>query len=281
MTWGLNKCVRHKATVVATALACFFMVHTALGQRHEGGHAPSVHISSLAAQPSFHEAQPSFSGGSSPATSITYRSSAAPAYGFSSQRGTTAPPSHRASPVQLGRPSAPASVGSAQARPAYSAPGVHNALPTTSPQSTAPAGHLGEWLNQHSNLPPGEQERMLRADPSFGRLPGEQQQRLVQQLRHVDQMNEQQRRRRLERSERIEHMSLQERMSLYRSNQVFSALPANRQSLMKRAFQDLRSVPPDQRQTVLNSAHYQSTFSPEERAILNDFLRVEPYEPPR
>jgi hypothetical protein len=50
---------------------------------------------------------------------------------------------------------------------------------------------------------------------------------------------------------------------------------------MKRAFNDLRAVPPDQRQTVLNSERYQGAFSPQERGILSDFLRVEPYEPQR
>ncbi|WP_420238724.1 DUF3106 domain-containing protein [Telmatobacter bradus] len=142
-----------------------------------------------------------------------------------------------------------------------------------------PAGHLGAWLNQHGNLPPQERERMLRSDPSFNRLPASEQQRLVEQLRQVGQMNEQQRQRRLARSEALEHLSPQERMSLYRSNQMFSALPSDRQVLIKRAFQDLRSVPVEQRQTVLNSARYQGVFSPDERGVLRDFLRVEPFEP--
>jgi hypothetical protein len=30
---------------------------------------------------------------------------------------------------------------------------------------------------------------------------------------------------------------------------------------------------------VLNSNRYRNAFSPEERGILNDMLRVEPYEP--
>jgi len=40
-------------------------------------------------------------------------------------------------------------------------------------------------------------------------------------------------------------------------------------------------VPLDQRETVLNSARYQNAFSPQERGILSDLLRVEPYEPAR
>jgi hypothetical protein len=51
--------------------------------------------------------------------------------------------------------------------------------------------------------------------------------------------------------------------------------------MVKRAFRDLREVPPGQRQMVLNSSRYQGVFSPEERGILTNFLRVEPYQPPR
>ena len=122
---------------------------------------------------------------------------------------------------------------------------------------------------------------MLRSDPSFKRLPSNDQQRLTQQLRQVDQMPEQQRQRRLARNEMLERLSPNERTSISRSGKQWAALPQDRQALMKRAFNDLRGVPLDQRQTVLNSDRYQGAFSPEERGILSDFLRVEPYEPQR
>jgi hypothetical protein len=51
--------------------------------------------------------------------------------------------------------------------------------------------------------------------------------------------------------------------------------------MMKRAFQDLRAVPLEQRPTVLNSERYQGVFTPEERGILSDMLLVEPYQPVR
>jgi hypothetical protein len=35
----------------------------------------------------------------------------------------------------------------------------------------APPGHLGAWLNEHRNVPVQDQERMLRTDPNFTRLP--------------------------------------------------------------------------------------------------------------
>jgi hypothetical protein len=94
-------------------------------------------------------------------------------------------------------------------------------------------------------------------------------------------MPEQQRDRRLARNEMLERLSPAQRMSIARSGQQWATLPPDRQALMKRTFNDLRGVPTDQRQTVLDSARYQGAFSPQERGILSDFLRVEPYEPPR
>ncbi len=122
---------------------------------------------------------------------------------------------------------------------------------------------------------------MLRSDPNFGRLPFPEQQRLVDRLHQVNQMPEEQRQRWLARNELIEHLSPQDRMSVTLSARRWHMLPPDRQALMKHTFQDLRSVPPDQRQTVLNSSQYQGVFSPDERGILSDLLRVEPYEPPR
>ena len=58
-------------------------------------------------------------------------------------------------------------------------------------------------------------------------------------------------------------------------------LPPARQALMKNAFRDLRTLPLDQRHTELDSSRYQGLFSSEERRILSDMLRVEPYQPAR
>jgi hypothetical protein len=157
-----------------------------------------------------------------------------------------------------------------QQRPGYGGQGA-----------AAPQGHLEDWLNQHRNVPVQDQERMLSNEPSFRRLPSADQQRLSQQLQQVNRLPEGQRERRLERNEMLERLSPQDRMSLNRSGHQWATLPPDRQTMMKQAFQNLRGVPLDQRETVLNSARYQGTFSPQERGILSDFLKVEPYEPQR
>jgi len=61
----------------------------------------------------------------------------------------------------------------------------------------------------------------------------------------------------------------------------FAAMSPDRQALMRGAFRDLRAVPVDQRPMVLNSSRYQGVFTPDERGVLSDMLRVEPYEPAR
>lgn len=163
-------------------------------------------------------------------------------------------------------------------RPAYSGTAGR---PIYNNPRYAPPGHLQSWLNQHRNLPLQDQERLLRNDPAFARQAPAVQQREMQQLHAVDQMPEQQRERRLARNEMLERLTPQQRMNLNQASRNYATLPPDRQVMVNRAFQDLRSVPLDQRETVLNSARYQGQFSPQERDILSNFLRVEPYQPPQ
>lgn len=126
-----------------------------------------------------------------------------------------------------------------------------------------------------------QQEKLLRNDPSFKRLPPGDQQRLMQQLRQVDRMPAGERERRLARNEMLEGLSPEQQMQINRSATRFQDLPQARRALVRQAFQELRSVPLDQRQTVINSARYQNMFTPRERGILSNLLRVEPYQPPQ
>ena len=172
-------------------------------------------------------------------------------------------------PAYPGQPyGAPTAPLGAQVRPYYN-------------QNAAPPGHLGDWLNQHRGQPVQEQERMLRNDPNFTRLPSGDQQRLMQQLHRVNQMPEDERQRRLGRAEMLEHLSPRDRMLVNDSFRRMSTLPPDRRSALTNAFRDLRAVPVEQRPMVLNSSRYQNQFSPDERGMLSDMLRVEPYEPAR
>jgi hypothetical protein len=193
---------------------------------------------------------------------------------------------YRPAPVNQGRPAYPQN-GNGNGYPnavrpgqPYGAPLGAQARPYYNPNA-APPGHLGDWLNQHRGQPVQEQERMLRSDPNFYRLPQGDQQRLLQQLHRVNQMPEDERQRRLGRAEMLEHLSPRDRMQVNDSFRRMGILPTDRRAALTNAFRDLRAVPPDQRPIVLNSSRYQNQFSPDERGMLTDMLRVEPYEPAR
>jgi len=250
--------------VAMAALIALLLVPAAWGRGQRGG-APAFHSA-----PARHASAGPSQAARSQAGRVQYArpQNQGQTQGYAVQRAAPSYPATAPRPAYQGSAtSGPAYPG--YARPAYSNPGA------------APPGHLGAWLNEHRNVPVQEQERMLRSDPSFNRLPSAAQQRLVQQLHQVNQLPEEQRQRRLARAEALEHMSPQDRMRANLSGRRLATLPADRQALMGRAFQDLRSVPLEQRQMVLNSSRYQGAFSPEERGILSDLLRAEPYEPAR
>lgn len=195
-------------------------------------------------------------------------------------------------PEQSGRPAA-----NVEGRPgnAYYGPGMPGNAPNRmqqprpayggSPYAMRPnpqaQGHLPQWMSQHQNLPIGQQDRLLRQEPGFNRLSPADQQRQIQELHRLNQMPEAQRQRRLARAEAFERLSPSEQMQVRQSARELQNLPPERQTVVRRAFQDLRGVPMDQRQIMLNSARYNATFSPQERGILSNLLRVEPYQQPR
>ena len=123
--------------------------------------APAAHASAPAA----HSPRPQNQGRSGPQFQSRPQGNAArrPASGYSATRPTG---------------SAPAYPGPPYLGPGFSRPAVRG----YAPPAQLPPGHLGDWLNQHRNLPVQEQERMLRNDPSFHRLPPGEQQRVVRQL---------------------------------------------------------------------------------------------------
>ena len=212
---------------------------------------------------------------------------------FAHQHGGSAPHAQPQShPQSRPQQSPPRSGGYMPARPqpGYGpggAPGYSGARPpyNGSPYSVRPnpqaPGHLPQWMAQHQNLPVGQQERLLRQEPGFNRLSPGEQQRQIQQLHQLNQMPQAQRDRRLARAEAIERLSPEERSQVRDSFSRLATLPPDRQGMVRHAFQDLRGVPVDQREIMLNSARYNATFTPQERGILSNLLRVEPYEGPR
>ena len=138
--------------------------------------------------------------------------------------------------------------------------------------------HLPEWLNNHQNLSPQQQEDALRREPGFRGLPTDQQQRLVNRLHSLDEKTPEQRQRILARNENFERLPPEQRQEVRGASQALGQMSPDRQQLCRRAFQQLRQLPPQQRQLMLNSGSYASQFTPQERTVLGNLLSIEPYQ---
>lgn len=139
--------------------------------------------------------------------------------------------------------------------------------------------HLAQWLRQHQNMSPQQQQRALRNEPGFNRLPPQRQQRLLNRLQQVDAMPPLQRERTLQRIEALERLSPQQRAQVHSAMQEVASLPPQRQRMLHKAFRDLSHVPLEQRKAALDSPQLRRQFSDRERQILITVMRVQPYVP--
>lgn len=132
---------------------------------------------------------------------------------------------------------------------------------------------LQQWMEQHRNVPPAEQERALENDPGFRALNPQQQQHALNQLRRLQTMTPEQR----NRSWALLRMTPQQREQFNLAVQQYTELPPTRQLLVHQAFGALRRVPPPQRQAAMATYPPLRQFSPYERQVLANLLFWEPY----
>jgi len=167
-----------------------------------------------------------------------------------------------------------ARAGTQQRMPAVMQPGTNSGFGRRPGEE-----HLPQWLNEHQNMSPQQQENLLRREPGFNRLAPDQQQRVLNRLRSLDARPPEQRQRFAERNEMFMRLSPEQRQDVRAASQAMRQMPEDRRRMVDRAFNDLRQIPPDQRAAILNSARFANTFSPQERHVLGSMLSIEPYEP--
>lgn len=140
--------------------------------------------------------------------------------------------------------------------------------------------HLAEWMNQHSNLTPQEQQQALQHEPGFGQLPRTTQQRMLDRLAQLDAMNPRQRQRVLARTESMEKLNPDQRAEVRGAMSQLGSLPVEDRRAVARTFRALRELPPEQRVQAYASGQYGPALSDTQRTVLFDLLRVEPMLPP-
>jgi hypothetical protein len=148
------------------------------------------------------------------------------------------------------------------------------------PQAQGEKGeHLAQWMNQHRNLTPDQQQRALDNEPGFRQLPQATQQRMHNHLAQLNAMNPQTRERTQNHIEWMERLSTDQRSQVRGSMEQLGSLPPDQRRQVAQSFRNLRALPPEQRGAALNSPQYQY-MNPAQRSALNNLLRVEPLIPP-
>jgi hypothetical protein len=151
------------------------------------------------------------------------------------------------------------------------------------PGANGPVGqgqeHLPQWLAHHQNMSPAQQENLLRGEPGFNRLSPDQQSRVMNRLRTLEARPADQQERTMARNEAFERLAPEARQDVRTSASSFAQMAPDRQRAVRQAFNQLRQVPLNQRQQILNSARFTNEYSPQERHVLGSLLSVEPYQP--
>lgn len=165
--------------------------------------------------------------------------------------------------------------------PVYGQQPVRRPAPPPQNQGARPGGqvrgeHLSQWMQNHSNLNPQQQQNALRNEPGFKQLPPEVQSRVMNRLGQLNSMPPAQRQRVINRAEAMERLQPEQRQQVRGALGQLGSLPEDRRRMVARAFRDLRAVPPAQRQQMLSSPNYRN-FTDQERSTLNNLLQAEPY----
>ena len=129
-------------------------------------------------------------------------------------------------------------------------------------------GRPGDWLRKNRNLPPAEQRRALERDPAFRSLPPQRQQQLQQRLEHFNSLPPEQQNRILQRMDTFERLNPEQRQHARDVFSQFRSLPPDRQIMLRRAFRGMHDMSPAERQRLVDSPAYRSTFTDQERNLL-------------
>jgi Protein of unknown function (DUF3106) len=139
-----------------------------------------------------------------------------------------------------------------------------------------PGPHRGEWLRNHQDQPPAEQERALRNDPGFRQLSPERQEQLINRLRNFNSRPPEQRQRILDRMETFEHLPQPERQQVRNLYGQMRDLPDDRRMAVRQAARQLSGMSPADRERMLNSPQFRRRFSPQEQDLVRGLAQLEP-----
>ena len=135
---------------------------------------------------------------------------------------------------------------------------------------------MGEWLQAHKNLPLDQQLKLLENEPGFKKLPADRQAALRERLQKFNSLPPDKRDQALQRMEFLAKLTPQQRQQLRDANQQLKGLPPERQVAVHTALRHLRQMPPAERQQVIQSDRFRSTFSDQEQKLISQLAEMSP-----
>ena len=153
----------------------------------------------------------------------------------------------------------------AQAQPAQ----PHGKNPQNKPRPKP-----GEWLSKYHGMPLAEQEKELRNDPQFEKLPPQRQQALIQRLEKFNALPPQKQQQVIKRMQMFQKFTPQQRQQARQLQAQLKNVAPDRRKQMRIALRNLRQMPPQEQQQTLNSDQFKSQFNPDEINIMNGMLQL-------
>jgi len=155
------------------------------------------------------------------------------------------------------------------------------ATPQKSPNSVNQSGQKGgrkggDWIQAHKDLPLDQQLTLLENDPWFKKLPPQKQAALRERLKKFNSLPPEKREWMAQNLEFLSKLSPQQRQQLRDANQQLKGLPPERQVAVHTALRHLRQMPPAERQQVIQSDHFRSTFSDQEQKLISQLAEISP-----
>ena len=135
---------------------------------------------------------------------------------------------------------------------------------------------MGDWLQAHKDLPLDQQIKLLESEPGFKKLPADRQAALRERLKKFNSLTPDKRDQALQRMEFLSKLTPQQRQQLRSANEQLKGLPPDRQVAVHTALRHLRQMPPAERQQVIQSDRFRSTFSDQEQKLISQLAEMNP-----
>jgi hypothetical protein len=133
---------------------------------------------------------------------------------------------------------------------------------------------MGDWLQEHKDLPPDQQLKLLENDPKFKKLTPDRQNALRERLKKFSSLPPEKRNQALQRMDFLAKLSPQQRQQLRDANQQLKGLPPERQVAVHKAVRHLRQMPSGERKQVLESDRFRTTFSDQEQKLISQLAEM-------